>query len=296
MIGFTQKNNSIMKVMKMIKWLTITAFSIIIIFIFYIRFSRLSDKMIYQMNGTSYGEFKSNLNYQEFYFDVEKDVKLHGVLFKPESTPVVGTIFHYPGKGMNLMSSVQHSYKPLLKKGFQVFCFERRDFGKSNGEADNSLTLKRDALYVFDKVAQFDDVSKKPIVIWGQSLGGAFATMNAKERQNKIEGLDLEGTFNSFPDIGKVYAKALRLENFKWIVPLLMNNDFSAEDEIKELTIPTIIIHSKLDEQVPYDLGQKLFESANKENTKFWKINGKHIRGMYDNEEQYVDEFIKMIQ
>lgn len=285
-----------MKVIKITKWLTITVFSIIIIFILYIRFSRFSDKMIYQMNDTSYAEFKSELNYQDFYFDVEKDVKLHGVLFKPDSTSVLGTIFHYPGKGMNLMSSVQDSYKPLLKKGFQIFCFERRDFGKSNGEADNSLTLKQDALFVFDSVAQFENVSKKPIIIWGQSLGGAFATMNAKERQNKIKGLILEGTFNSFPDIGKVYAKALRLENFKWIVPLLMNNDFAAEDEIKELTIPTIIIYSKLDEQVPYELGQKLFESANKENTKFWKINGKHIRGIYDNEEQYVDEFIKMIQ
>ena len=104
-----------MKVMKIIKWLTITVFSIIIIFILYIRFSRFSDKMIYQMNDTNYVKFKSDLNYQEFYFDVEKDVKLHGVLFKPDSTPVLGTIFHYPGKGMNLMSSVQDSYKPLLK-------------------------------------------------------------------------------------------------------------------------------------------------------------------------------------
>lgn len=295
-MGLNEKNKSMMKLMKIVKWFTITVFSIIMIFILYIRFSRFSDNMIYQMNGTSYGEFKSELNYQEFYFDVEKDVKLHGVLFKPDSTPVVGTIFHYSGKGMNLMSSVQESYKPLIKKGFQVFCFERRNFGKSNGLADNSLILKKDALFVFDSVAQFDDVSTTPIIIWGQSLGGAFATMNAKERQDKIKGLVLEGTFNSFPDIGKVYAKALKLENFKWIVPILMNNDFAAEHEIKQLTIPTIIIHSKLDEQVPYELGQKLFESANKENIKFWKINGKHIRGIYDNEEQYVDEFFRILK
>ena len=48
------------------------------------------------------------------------------------------------------MSSVQESYKPLLKKGFQVFCFERRNFGKSNGEANNSLVLKKDDLFIFD--------------------------------------------------------------------------------------------------------------------------------------------------
>lgn len=105
-----------MKVIKIIKWLTIAVFAIIMIFIIYIRFSRFSDKMIYQMSDNHYVKFKSELNYQEFYFDIDKDVKLHGVLFKPDSTPIVGTIFHYSGKGMHLMSSIQKSYKPLLKK------------------------------------------------------------------------------------------------------------------------------------------------------------------------------------
>ncbi len=281
--------------LKIAKWLPIAVLSIAVLLILFIRFTRFSDKMIYQMNGTHYVEFKSELSFEEFFFKVDNGVKLHGVLFKPDFISLIGTIFHYPGKGMHLMSSVQESYKPFIQKGFQVFCVERRDFGKSTGNADNSLTLKEDALFVFDKVIQLDNVVDKPIIIWGQSLGGAFATMNAKERQKNIKGLLLEGTFSSFPDIGKVYAKALNLENFKWVIPLLMNNDFPAENEIKELSIPTVIIHSRVDEQVPYDLGEKLFESANKGNTKFWEINGKHIRGIYDDEEQYVGEFIKMI-
>jgi alpha-beta hydrolase superfamily lysophospholipase len=284
------------KFLKIIKWLTITILTIIVLSILYLRFSRFSDKMIYQMNGTDYVEFKSELNYEEFYFDVDNDVKLHGVLFKPDSITSIGTIFHYSGKGMHLMSSVQESYKPLLKKGFQVFCFERRNFGKSNGEANNSLVLKKDALFIFDKIAEMNNISEKPIIIWGQSLGGAFATMTASERQEKVKGLILEGTFSSFPDIGKVYAKALNLENFKWIVPLLMNNDFPANKEIKKLNIPTIILHSKSDQQVPYELGRNIFDSANKSNTKFSDINSKHIMGIYDYEDKYVGEFIKIIE
>ncbi|MFC5046089.1 alpha/beta hydrolase [Aquimarina hainanensis] len=248
------------------------------------------------MNGTDYAEFRTDLNHEEFYFDVDDDVKLHGVLFKPDSIASVGTIFHYSGKGMHLMSSIQESYKPLLKKGFQIFCFERRNFGKSNGDATNSLTLKKDALFIFDEIIKLDNVVNKPILIWGQSLGGAFASMNASERQEKIKGLVLEGTFSSFPDIGKVYANALNLENFKWIVPLIMNNDFPTEENIKKLTIPTVILHSKSDKQVPYELGKKIFEKANKNNTRFWDIDSKHIMGIYDYEEKYVGEFIKMIE
>jgi len=282
------------KYLKVIKWLLIIVFSLVILSIIYLRFSRFSDKIIYQMNGTDYSEFQSKLNYEEFYFDVDKDVKLHGVLFKPDSIITIGTIFHYSGKGMHLNSSMQESYKPLLNKGFQIFCFERRNFGKSNGQATNTLTLKKDALLIFDKIVAMENVAEKPVIIWGQSLGGTFATMNANQRQEKISGLILEGTFGSFPDIGKVYANALDLENFKWIVPLIMNNDFPAKEEIKKLTIPTLVIHSKTDKQVPYELGREIFEAGNKSNTEFWDIDSKHIMGIYDYEDKYVEEFIKM--
>lgn len=284
------------KFLKITKRFLIIVFSIILSSVLYLRFSRFSDKIIYQMSNTNYSEFKSELNHEEFYFDVDTNVKLHGVLFKPDSIKTIGTIFHYSGKGMHLMSSIQKSYEPLLKKGFQIFCFERRDFGKSNSEADNSMTLKKDALFVFDKVLELESVKKTPILIWGQSLGGVFAIINANERQDKIKGLIVEGTFSSFPDIGKVYASALNLENFKWIVPILMNNDFPAESAIKILTIPTLIIHSKKDAQVPYELGMKIYEASNKSNTQFWDIDSDHIMGIYDHEEKYVGNFTKLIE
>ena len=47
--------------------------------------------------------------------------------------------------------------------------------------------------------------------------------------------------------------------------------------------------------QVPYELGKNIFNAANKTNTKFWDINSKHIMAIYDYEEKYVDEFLKMI-
>ena len=285
------------KLFRFIKWLIIIPVLLVILTAVYIRFSRLTDRLIYEMNDTEYTVFKSKLNHEEFYFDRGDEVKLHGVLFKPQPhISPIGTIFHYAGKGMHLMTSVQQSYKPLLEQGFQVFCFERRDFGKSTGEADNSLTLKEDALFVFDEVKQLDEVSGKPIVLWGQSLGGAFATMNAKERQHEVNGLILEGTFNSFPDIGKEYARVLHLEDIEWVVPLLMNNDFPADHEIKDLKIPVLIMHSKTDAEVPYELGRKLYDASNKENTEFWDLEGKHIMGIYDYKESYVEMFGNMMQ
>ncbi|WP_299259569.1 alpha/beta fold hydrolase [uncultured Aquimarina sp.] len=272
----------------------VVAIFIIVGSIIYVRFSRYTDKMIYQTNGLAYDNFETTLNHKRYYFDIDDDIVLHGVLFKPDSQIARATIIHYPGKGMHLMASRKY-YEILVKKGFQVFSFERRGFGESTGVANNSLTLKEDALYVFDKILDDVQVKNTPILIWGQSLGGAFATMNAAERNDKITGVILEGTFNSFPDIGKVYANALGLENFKWLIPLLMNNDFSAENEIKKISKPIWIVHSVIDKQVPFGLGKKLYEASDKSNTQFWEIEGKHIKAIFDYEEEYVQKFIDII-
>ncbi len=269
--------------------------TVLVLSILYLRITRFSDQMIYQTNGSEYSQFESQLNYQEISFEVDESVRLHGVLFKPDSVKPVGTIFHFSGKGMHLMSSVQRSYELLVAEGFQVFCYERRDFGMSNGTAKNSKTLKEDALLVYDQIKNLEEVKNKPTIVWGQSLGGAFASMLANERQNDFSGLVLEGTFSSFPDIGKVYAGALNLENFKWVVPLVMRNDFPAQNSIQELTIPTIIIHSSDDDQVPYELGQKLYTKSNHEHTNFWTIDSKHIMGIYDYPIQYLSIFKELL-
>lgn len=278
---------------KILKWLSISILTILILSILFIRFTRLTDKMIYQ-TGNNYETFESVFDYDEFYFEVEKDVKIHAVLFKTDSIPI-GTIFHHLGNGMTLINA-QNMYQPLIDKGFQIFAYERRGFAKSNGNDDNSIVLKKDALYIFDKFLELDNIKNTDVIIWGQSLGGAFATLNASERQDKIKGLILEGTFSSFPDIGKFYAKVLNLENFKWLIPLLMNNDFPAEIEIKTIKKPTFIIHSISDDQIPFNLGEKLYNSSNKSNTEFWEIDGKHINGIKDYEKEYLRKFIQIIE
>ncbi len=280
------------KFLKIVKWLIISISVILVLGVLLIRFTRLTDKMIYQ-TGNNYKLFESNFNHHELFIPVEKDIKIHAVLFKPISKPI-GTIFHHLGNGMTLMNS-QNMYAPLIDKGFQIFAYERRGFAKSSGNDDNSLTLKNDALSIFDKFLELEEVKNTPIIIWGQSLGGSFATMNSAEREDEIKGLVLEGTFTSFPDMGKVYANILNLEKFKWLVPLLMNNDFPAENEIKKIDKPIVIIHSISDDQVPYKLGKKLYDSSNKTNTDFWETDGKHIGGMSDHEDKYVEIFMQIL-
>ena len=279
--------------MKILKWTSISIISILFLGILLVRFSRLTDKVIYQTNN-SYEVFESNFNHQVFHIPLDDGIRIHSVLFKPDSIKPIGSIFHHLGNGMTLMNA-QNMYKPLLDNGFQIFAYERRGFAKSNGNDNNSIVLKNDALNIFDKFLEIENVKNTDIIIWGTSLGGAFATMNGAERQNNIKGVVLEGTFSSFPDMGKVYAHLLNLEKFKWLIPALMNNDFPSEEEIKKINKPIVIIHSVSDNQVPFELGQKLYNASNKATTEFWKIDGEHVQGINENTKEYIGKFMNIL-
>lgn len=249
---------------------------------------------MYEMNDVTYNVYTTDLNHEEFFYEVEDNVTLHAVLFKPDSIIPKGTIIHFPGGGMHIPTS-EKSYKPFLEKGFQIFNYERRSLGKSTGVGDNSKELLEDALYVFDQVMQLPHVKNTPIILWGQSMGGPYATSVAAANQDKINGLILEGTFSSFPDIGKEFAHILHLESFSWIVPFIMNNDFPVAEVIKEISTPTVIIHSTKDDTVPYELGEKIYKASNKENTEFWTVDSKHIGALYAYEAIYISKFEQLI-
>lgn len=287
-------NNQMKKLINVLKWSAISIIGVLLFGILYVRLSRLTDKLIYQ-TGNTYETFESPFNHNEFYIPLEDGIEIHAVLFEPDSVKPIATIFHHLGNGMTLINS-QKMYKPLLESGFQLFAYERRGFAKSNGKDDNSIVLKNDALKIFDKFLELEKVKNTEVIIWGQSLGGAFATMNAAARQSDIKGIVLEGTFSSFPDMGKVYAHLLKLENFKWLISLLMNNDFPAEEEIKEIEKPIVLIHSISDKQVPFELGKKLYNSSDKSTTEFWEIDGKHISGMNDYTNEYIAKFNKLLE
>lgn len=281
------------RVLKILVKLTVVTLILLVCILCYVRFSRTLDPFIYKTNSGK-TEFKSLFKHKELMLELNDRTKIHAALFMRDSVAVKATIFHHLGNGMDL-NTAQLMYKPLLKDGFQIFTYERRGFGGSTGEDDNTIQLKADALEIFDKFKTIEDVKGTNIIIWGVSLGGIFATTNAAERNNYIKGLVLEGTFSSFPDIADHYASEIKLEHLKWLIPLLLNDDFPTNQEIKKVTKPVVIIHSTEDKMIPFQLGENIFINSNKTNTTFWKIKGAHVKGIINYEREYVNKFNEIL-
>jgi len=94
-------------------------------------------------------------------------------------------------------------------------------------------------------------------------------------------GLILESTFTSFPDIAAGLYPYLP-------VRLLLRFEYNTAEYLGEVDCPVLIVHSRDDEIMPFNHGQRLFESA-KEPKKFLEITGTHNSGFITSGKRYED-------
>ena len=233
---------------------------------FWVSFNSETYQPIFAKNGKD----SSDLGYsiESVIFESSNGNKLNGWVLKPKNISPVATLLHFHGNAGNVLR--QHrAISPLINYGFQIFTFDYSGFGFSQGKATIENVLL-DAHSALTYVKNRPDLQNTKLVIYGQSLGGNLAAVVASQRQNEIDGLVVEAAFSSHKDIA-----ASRAGIFGRI---MVKESYSSSDSIVNFFKPTLFIHSKSDKVVPYELGKKIYASAN-EPKQFLTIDREHIRG-----------------
>jgi len=86
--------------------------------------------------------------------------------------------------------------------GWNVFLFSYRGYGKSTG-APSEKGLKVDAETAFQYILGREELRNCPIVLYGQSLGGAVAIYLADKHQGEVDALVVENTFTDMPTVAR---------------------------------------------------------------------------------------------
>ncbi|MFC1958809.1 alpha/beta hydrolase, partial [Chloroflexota bacterium] len=107
------------------------------------------------------------------------------------------------------------------------------------------------------------------VVVFGRSLGGGVASWLAS--RHTPGALILESTFTSLPDIAATLYPYLP-------VRLMLRFKYNTAEYLSEVNCPSLIIHSRDDEIMPFIHGQRLFEMA-PEPKKFFELTGTHNEG-----------------
>jgi fermentation-respiration switch protein FrsA (DUF1100 family) len=160
-------------------------------------------------------------------------------------------ILYFHGNGGALNYRVER-FRRLVGAGIGLVALEYRGYGGLAGSpSEPGLIRDAEAAYAF--AAAHYPVTQ--IVLWGESLGSGVAV--ALAAQKPVGRIILEAPFTS------VLAVA---ERRYWYLPvrLLMKDQFRSDERIKKVTAPLLILHGVHDRVVPFAMGERLFQLANK--------------------------------
>ena len=223
-----------------------------------------------------------NINYEEIFFNIDT-VKLHCLFLKPDKIANTTIIFFIGSSGnVSYYTSIT---KPLANAGYQVIMFDPRGYGKSTG-IPTHINIASDAQIILDSILKKEEIKDTRIIVYGVSMGTQVATKIAKDNQDKIHALILDGPMSSFTDIALASAPAEQ----KQVISQYVTSPYSAKEDIKEIkNMPKLIIHSKEDESIPFEQGELVYKNANQPKN-MWIYKGKHLESIIKNEELFIQK------
>lgn len=161
------------------------------------------------------------------------------------------TLLWFHGNAGNLSHRLDNIQR-LLPLNLNIFIFDYRGYGKSEGEPDGKGIYK-DSLAAYNKALELEGVSVDLLFLFGRSLGGICAVETALS--NSAHGLILESVFTLASDM---LRKIMPLIPLGWAI----RSKLDTINKVPELKLPKLFLHGDRDEIIPFDLGRKLYEAA----------------------------------
>jgi len=228
------------------------------------------------------------LNFDEVFFRTKDGLKLHGWWIPADSeTAASKTILFCHGNAGNISDRIE-TVQLLHQLGLNVWIFDYRGYGKSQGKPSQKGTYK-DAKAAWNYLVDIRKLNSTDIIIMGRSLGGAVAAWLANRVQPSA--VILESTFTSASDLA---AELYPYFPVRWMVKYR----YPTLKYVKKITVPKFFAHSRDDEVIPFHHGLKLYEAAGEPKT-FIELEGSHGNGFMQTGQRYkkaLNSFISDLQ
>jgi len=204
------------------------------------------------------------LEYEEVTFKSTDGIKLSGWFIPNNKTKATVIVMHgYPADKANLLGIAE-----FLAKDFNVFLFDFRSFGQSEGKYTTAGYLeKNDLLGAIKYLEKEKNITK--IGLYGFSLGGAVALAT---NHSNVKAIVTDSTYAKLKHMLEhmyriffIFKYPLAyLTKLYGILFLRINvDDASPVDNIQNLKVPILLIHAERDSQIPVNEAY-LLHDANK--------------------------------
>lgn len=212
--------------------------------------------------------------------------KIHAWYIQPEQAFDLESrrvVLFCHGNGGNISHRLETA-RFVVDLGAPILLFDYRGYGRSEGKPSEEACYA-DAKAAYDWLTTEQKIASRDIVVFGRSLGGAVAVDLA--RRVDCGGLIVESSFTSSADMG-------RRMFFGLPVGFLVRHKFDALSKIGGISCPVLVTHSPEDDIVPYEMGERLFESA-PEPRQFIRLQGTHNSRDYFGDSDYAEAVLKLL-
>jgi hypothetical protein len=226
--------------------------------------------------------------WENVFFTTSDGVKLNAWFFpaEPDSPHGQWVILFCHGNGGNISHRLD-AYSALLETGANVFGFDYRGYGASQGapsEAGTYLDAQAACQWLRQRGFAATD-----IVAFGESLGGGVVSELA--RRETVAGIILQSTFTSIPDLG---AELLPWLPVRWLARI----KYDTLSKLPRLHFPVLVMHSRADTLIRFHHGQRLFAAAH-EPKLFWELSGDHNQPLEADRAKFVagvEKFLALLE
>ncbi|XP_049882390.1 lysophosphatidylserine lipase ABHD12-like, partial [Pectinophora gossypiella] len=207
------------------------------------------------------------------------DVRLHNELKKTHNAVV---LYCHGNSNHRASPHRLQMYKVFQELNFHVITFDYRGYGDSSPVRPTEKGVVEDALEVYSWLLENLNQEDKPMVLlWGHSLGTAVAA-NMVSHMSELcqqvgkpclplpDGLVMEAPFNNLTEeiVAHPFSKLVSwLPYFKdtFVKPFQVSSEYSFTTDQYLASVPhlpILMLHSKCDRIVPYDLAVKLHDTV----------------------------------
>ena len=221
------------------------------------------------------------LPWEDVYFKTHDGVKLNGWFFKNPTAQ--STLLFAHGNAGNISDRLL-KIKFFYDLGLNVFIFDYRGYGKSEGRASEA-GIYVDAQSAYDYLQSRPDVNRKRLILYGASLGGAVVIDLATHASAAF--LVVESSITSAQDMVRIY--------YPFVPSFFLSLKLDSINKVKLLELPKLFIHSPDDDVVPFGIGRKLFEAA-REPKEFLTVHGGHNDGSIATDPQAAEALMRFLK
>lgn len=192
-------------------------------------------------------------NASDYFILVDKDVSISCRFYiHSQSSPSI-LYFHGNGEVVSDHDYIAPMYNQL---GINLFVADYRGYGGSQGNPtlSNMVSDAPSIFKAFSDILQQEHYSSN-IFVMGRSLGSISAIEIAYRYQEQIKGLIIESGFATLAKL--LFHLGLSAESLG-----IEDPEFPNLAKIRNITVPTLIIHGECDQIIPATEGEVLFHNA----------------------------------